>query len=149
MPLFLRKKIYADDIRFFHYYRITAYPFNPILADIDRFESDLCMYLNAYSAGELRDKDKITNRWATDRAIGHISLLLATLAAGAHYSDIDHPQRLELTIDFGELSSQYIYISFFITLTYLHSATIISRPSPIELPFPTITRHYPSAFDPR
>ena len=93
--------ILANALRFFHYYRVTAYPFNPILADMDRFESDMCTYLNAHSAGELRREDKIVDRWASDKSIGHISLLLATLAAGAHYSDIDYPQRLELATDFG------------------------------------------------
>jgi hypothetical protein len=88
-------------IRFFHYYQVTAYPFNPILSDMSRFESDLCTYLNAHAAGELRDPERITDRWATDKSIGHVSLLLATLAAGAHYSDIEYPQRLELSMDFG------------------------------------------------
>ncbi|OKP12702.1 hypothetical protein PENSUB_1642 [Penicillium subrubescens] len=87
--------------RFFHYYQVTAYPFNPILADMGRFESDLCTYLNAHSEGEFKSSDKVAERWATDRSIGHISLLLATLAAGAHYSDIEYPQRLELATDFG------------------------------------------------
>lgn len=91
----------TDVNRFFHYYRVTAYPFNPILADIDRFESDLCIYLNAHANDELRDPEQISDRWATDKSIGHIGLLLAILAAGAHYSDIDYPQRLELSTDFG------------------------------------------------
>lgn len=91
--------------RFFHYYQVTAYPFNPILADMSRFESDLCTYLNAHAAGELRDPERITDRWATDKSISHVSLLLATLAAGAHYSDIEYPQRLELSTDFGKSKS--------------------------------------------
>jgi hypothetical protein len=66
-----------------------------------RFESDMCTYLNAHSEGEFKSSDKVAERWATDRSIGHISLLLATLAAGAHYSDIEYPQRLELATDFG------------------------------------------------
>lgn len=66
-----------------------------------RFEADLCTYLNAHASGELRDPANITHRWATDKSIGHISLLLATLAAGAHYSDVDYPQRLDLATDFG------------------------------------------------
>jgi hypothetical protein len=63
----------------------------------------LCTYLNAHATGELRDPEKITDRWATDKSIGHVSLLLATLAAGAHYSDIDCPERHELSTDFGKL----------------------------------------------
>ncbi|KAJ5160748.1 uncharacterized protein N7482_007752 [Penicillium canariense] len=94
----------AEILKFFHYYQVTAYPFNPILADMDRFESDLCTYLNAHAAGELKTPDKITERWATDKSIGHIGLLLATLAAGAHYSDVEYPRRLELTTDFARRS---------------------------------------------
>ena len=60
-------------------------------------------YLNAHSEGEFEFKapGKIAERRATDKSIGHISLLLATLAAGAHYSNIEYPQRLELATDFG------------------------------------------------
>ena len=68
---------------------------------MDRFEGDLCTYLNGHANGDFRDQDRIVDRWASDKSIGHISLLLATLAAGTHYSDIEYPQRLELTTDFG------------------------------------------------
>lgn len=68
---------------------------------MDRFESDMCTYLNGHANGDFRDPESITERWATDKSIGHISLLLATLAAGAHYSDIEYPQRLKLSTDFG------------------------------------------------
>ncbi|OQD80076.1 hypothetical protein PENANT_c039G11444 [Penicillium antarcticum] len=101
-------------LKFFHYYRITAYPFNPILADMDRFESDLCTYLNAHASGELRDQGRITERWATDKSIGHISLLLATLAAGAHYSDIDYPERLELATNFARRSFHALRLANFL-----------------------------------
>ncbi|CAG8047847.1 unnamed protein product [Penicillium olsonii] len=104
----------SEVLKFFHYYRVTAYPFNPILADMDRFESDMCTYLNAHSAGELRHEDKIVDRWASDKSIGHISLLLATLAAGAHYSDIDYPQRLELATDFARRSFHALRLANFL-----------------------------------
>ncbi|CAG7996544.1 unnamed protein product [Penicillium salamii] len=104
----------SEVLKFFHYYRVTAYPFNPILADMDRFESDMCTYLNAHSAGELRDEDQIVERWASDKSVGHISLLLATLAAGAHYSDIDYPARLELATDFARRSFHALRLSNFL-----------------------------------
>ena len=69
---------------------------------MDRFESDLCIYLNAHATGELRDPEKISARWASEKSIGHISLLLATLAAGAHYSDTEYTQCLKLTTNFGK-----------------------------------------------
>ncbi|KAJ6114061.1 transcriptional regulator family: Fungal Specific TF [Penicillium capsulatum] len=104
----------TNEIRSFHYYRVTAYPFNPILAGMDRFESDLCTYLQAHAAGELRDSEKISDRWATDKSIGHISLLLATLPAGAHYSDVDHVQRLELSTDFARRSFHALRLANFL-----------------------------------
>ncbi|KAJ5569358.1 hypothetical protein N7450_011844 [Penicillium hetheringtonii] len=104
----------TEVLKFFHYYRITAYPFNPILADMDRFESDLCTYLNGHANGDFRDTDKIIDRWASDKSIGHISLLLATLAAGAHYSDIEYPQRLELTTDFARRSFHALRLANFL-----------------------------------
>jgi hypothetical protein len=71
----------------------------------------LCTYLNAHASGALRDPEKITDRWATDKSIGHISLLLATLAAGAHYSDIGCSERFELSTDFGRLDCTPIKLS--------------------------------------
>ncbi|KAJ5689836.1 transcriptional regulator family: Fungal Specific TF [Penicillium macrosclerotiorum] len=104
----------TEVLKYFHYYRVTAYPFNPILADMDRFESDLCTYLNAHAMGELRDTDKITDRWATDKSIGHISLLLATLAAGAHYSDVTYPQRLKISTEFARRSFHALRLANFL-----------------------------------
>ncbi|KAI3109467.1 transcriptional regulator family: Fungal Specific TF [Penicillium roqueforti] len=104
----------SEVLKFFHFYRVTAYPFNPILADIDRFESDLCTYLNAHASGEVRDPEKITDRWATDKSIGHISLLLATLAAGAHYSDTEYPERFELSTDFARRSFHALRLANFL-----------------------------------
>lgn len=87
--------------RFFQCYRQLSYPFNPILVDIEQFELDLCKYLNAYAAGEFQDTSPASEFWATDRPIGHISLLLAALSAGAHYSDLEHLQRSEICQDLG------------------------------------------------
>lgn len=74
--------------------------------DVDRFESDLCLYLNAHAAGEFRDPNRISERWSTGRSVGHISLLLATLAAGAHYSDLENPQRSESCQELGMSGDQ-------------------------------------------
>ena len=87
--------------RFFQFYRQSSYPFNPILVDIEQFELDLCKYLNAYAAGEFQDTSPASEGWATDRSVGHLSLLLATLSAGAHYSDLEHPQRSQTCQDLG------------------------------------------------
>ncbi|KAL3474315.1 hypothetical protein BJX99DRAFT_231968 [Aspergillus californicus] len=101
-------------LKFFHFYRICAYPFNPILVDVDKFESDICIYLNAYASGELCDRSKISDQWTSGKSVGHISLLLATLAAGAHFSDIDNPQRSELCQDFARRSFQALRLANFL-----------------------------------
>lgn len=87
--------------RFFQAYRQSAYLFNPILVDIDQFELDLCSYLSAHAAGEFQDTSTASTKWTTDRSIGYISLLLATLSAGAHYSDLELPQRSEICQNLG------------------------------------------------
>lgn len=107
---------------------------------MDRFESDLCTYLNAHAAGEFRDPEKITDRWTTDKSIGHVSLLLATLAAGAHYSDLDYPQRLELSIDFGMFG--FMQCQAWLTV---FSSEIISCSPLGQLSISAITRYYPIA----
>ncbi|EAW19525.1 Zn(II)2Cys6 transcription factor domain-containing protein [Aspergillus fischeri NRRL 181] len=88
-------------LKFFHFYRTSAHPFNPILVDIDGFESVICQFLTSYASGELRDYDKISERWSSDRSVGQISLLLAALASGAHYSDLENPERSEKYQSFG------------------------------------------------
>ncbi|KAL4932395.1 Zn(II)2Cys6 transcription factor [Aspergillus undulatus] len=101
-------------LKFFHFYRISAYPFNPILVDVDQFESDICVYLSAYASGELRDRNKISDKWASGKSVGQISLLLATLAAGAHFSDLENPQRSELCQDFAHRSFQALRLANFL-----------------------------------
>ncbi|PYH95464.1 phenylacrylic acid decarboxylase [Aspergillus ellipticus CBS 707.79] len=101
-------------LKFFHFYRLSAYPFNPTLVDIERFELDVCSYLSALAAGELQDPARISERWATDRSVGLISLLLATLASGAHYSDLEHLQRSELCQDFSRRSFQALRLANFL-----------------------------------
>ncbi|BDD61745.1 hypothetical protein MAP00_006772 [Monascus purpureus] len=100
--------------RYFHFYRIRAYPFNPILVDMDHFESELCTYLNAYSAGELRDQKRISERWNSGKAVGYISLLLAILATGVHFSDVENPTRSELCQDLARRCFQALRLSNFL-----------------------------------
>ncbi|KAJ5715644.1 uncharacterized protein N7483_012825 [Penicillium malachiteum] len=104
----------TEILRFFHHYRVTAYPFNPIITDLGQFEADLCTYLNAHAAGELQDPERITPRWASDKSIGFISLLLAALAGGAHYSDVEYPKRLELTEDLARRSFHALRLANFL-----------------------------------
>ncbi|KAL4804043.1 hypothetical protein BDV18DRAFT_166241 [Aspergillus unguis] len=101
-------------LKFFHFYRSSAYPFNPILVDVDKFESDICVYLGAYASGELADRDRVSEHWASPKSVGQISLLLATLAAGAHFSDLENPQRSEVCQDFARRSFQALRLANFL-----------------------------------
>ncbi|KAI2878153.1 transcriptional regulator family: Fungal Specific TF [Aspergillus niger] len=120
----------AELLKFFHFYRISAYPFNPIILDIERFEQDVCSYLNDLAAGELQNTSKICERWATDRSVGLISLLLAALASGAHYSDLDYMQRTELCQDFAKRSFQALRLANFLfrpTMDIIQALLIIGN----------------------
>ncbi|GIJ91441.1 hypothetical protein Asppvi_010406 [Aspergillus pseudoviridinutans] len=101
-------------LKFFHFYRTSAHPFNPILVDIDGFELFLCHFLTSYASGELRDHDKVSERWSSDRSVGQISLLLAALASGAHYSDLENPERSEKYQSFARRSFQALRLANFL-----------------------------------
>ncbi|KAI9376169.1 phenylacrylic acid decarboxylase [Aspergillus egyptiacus] len=101
-------------LKFFHFYRLCAYPFNPILVDVDKFESDICIYLAAYASGELRNRERISGNWLSTKSVGTVSLLLATLAAGAHFSDLENPQRSELCQDFARRSFDALRLANFL-----------------------------------
>ncbi|KAF4215073.1 hypothetical protein CNMCM8980_008754 [Aspergillus fumigatiaffinis] len=101
-------------LKFFHFYRISAHPFNPILVDIDGFELVICQFLASYASGELRDYDKISEKWSSDRSVGQISLLLAALASGAHCSDLENPERSEKYQSFSRRSFQALRLANFL-----------------------------------
>ncbi|RMZ41275.1 hypothetical protein CA14_001335 [Aspergillus flavus] len=99
--------------KFFQFYRQWVYPFNPILVDMGRFELDLFTYLNAYAAVEFESHSK-SDKWTIDRSIAHISLLLATLSAGAYYSDLDLPQQSYICHDLARRSFQALRLANFL-----------------------------------
>ncbi|KAL1963749.1 hypothetical protein VTN77DRAFT_7815 [Rasamsonia byssochlamydoides] len=101
-------------LTYFHFYRISLYPFNPILVDIEQFELDMCAYMNAYAAGEFADPQKISDRWSTKKSVELIGLILAVLASGAHFSDLSHSQRSKLCQDFARRSFQALRLANFL-----------------------------------
>jgi hypothetical protein len=74
---------------------------------MDQFELDIYSYLNALAAGELQGSNQTSDRWLSGKSLGFISLILAVLAAGAHFSDIENPERASLCQDFGVSSVHY------------------------------------------
>ncbi|KAK9342733.1 fungal-specific transcription factor domain-containing protein [Lipomyces starkeyi] len=103
-----------DILKFFHFYRAFAFPFNPILVDIDRFESDLCTHLDEYATGMLKHRQKMTEPLAIERWAGQISLVLATLASGAQYSDLNLVDRASISQDFARRSFQSLRLANFL-----------------------------------
>ncbi|KAI9727008.1 MAG: hypothetical protein M1834_008590 [Cirrosporium novae-zelandiae] len=101
-------------LRLFQFYRNLAFPFNPILVDIDGFESDLCIYL----------EDLATNKFgehAAERPIAQIGLLLATLASGAQFSDMNHHDRMSSSQDFARRSFHCLRLANFLCRPSLDS----------------------------
>ncbi|KAJ9325890.1 transcriptional regulator family: Fungal Specific TF [Paecilomyces variotii] len=117
-------------LKYFSFYRDSSYPFNPIIANIDRLESLLCTYLDAHAKGELRDPDKLSPNWASEKSAGFISLLLAVLAAGVHFSNLENPQRSELCLDFARRSFEGLRLANFFfrpSLDIIQSLLIIGN----------------------
>ncbi|KAE8153699.1 hypothetical protein BDV25DRAFT_148974 [Aspergillus avenaceus] len=104
----------AEILKFFHHYRTSAYPFNPILVDVDGFESAICTFLGSHAAGEFSDLHRISERWSSDQSIGQVSLILATLASGAHFSDLENPKRSEACRDLARRSFQALRLANFL-----------------------------------
>ncbi|OGE52760.1 hypothetical protein PENARI_c009G05443 [Penicillium arizonense] len=101
-------------LKFFHVYKTSNYLFTPVLVDMDQFELDIYSYLNALAAGELQGSSQTSDRWLSGKSLGFISLILAVLAAGAHFSDIENPERASLCQDFEQRSFQALRLANFL-----------------------------------
>lgn len=85
----------------FPIFQMRVFPFNSLLVDMDEFELDMHSYLRAYTAGEF-NSTTISDDWGNERAIGLISLILAVLSSGAHFSDLIGPERSRVCYDLGK-----------------------------------------------
>ncbi|KAH8883311.1 hypothetical protein GQ53DRAFT_732486 [Thozetella sp. PMI_491] len=99
---------------YFPPYRSFVHPFNPIIVDIDKFESNFCRYLDALAAGELKDQDRISEKWSNEKPLAHVALLLATLAAGSQFSILDPVKRSDLCADFARRAFQVLRLANFL-----------------------------------
>ncbi|KAI9743775.1 MAG: hypothetical protein M1818_002509 [Claussenomyces sp. TS43310] len=88
-------------IKFFQCHRSQIHPFTPNIADIERFEVELCTYL------ENRPKwRRPPSSPPTDPAfLGWLALLYALLASGAQFSDLPYQQR-------SSIAHSYMVYSF-------------------------------------
>ncbi|KAL7919990.1 fungal-specific transcription factor domain-containing protein [Trichoderma austrokoningii] len=96
---------------FFPSYRHTAYPFMPFLIDIDHFEIRVCKYLESCAAGQLQDKLRPSDPWATDEGVTFVALILAVLSCGSHFSMLPVTQRSEASRDFVRRGFQVLQLA--------------------------------------
>ncbi|KAF4954214.1 hypothetical protein FGADI_5427 [Fusarium gaditjirri] len=96
----------------FPIFQMRVFPFNPLLADIDQFELEMHGYLRAYTDGEFKSTT-ISNDWGKESAIDLISLILAVLSSGAHYSDLAGPERSRVCYDLARRSFQALRLANF------------------------------------
>jgi hypothetical protein len=74
----------------------------PFLIDIDGFEIRMCKYLENCASGQLQDKLRPTDSWASDEGVTFVALLLATLSCGSHFSTLPVTERSDASRDFGK-----------------------------------------------
>ncbi|KAL1616524.1 hypothetical protein SLS56_011390 [Neofusicoccum ribis] len=86
-----------ETLSFYQVYRTISFHLSPLIVDIEQFESHLADYLER-SAGSDRIPPTIT--FEKERA-ARTALLLATLAAGAQYSDRTAEERRKISRTFG------------------------------------------------
>lgn len=86
--------------RTFYAYRNVAYPFNPIIVDIDEFESDLCAYLDERHPSE--DTGVNGLRPQKELSMGWMGLLLAVMASGTQFSTKSRSQRETISQAYGK-----------------------------------------------
>lgn len=92
------------------------------MIDPDELETNICTYLDANVAEILRQNGSGgSSPWTTDRSIAHISVILATLASGTQFSDLDLMERAKRSKEFGMLffffsSFSFLFFSFLLNV---------------------------------
>lgn len=104
---------HQEILNFYHVYRAVAFPLASLIVDIGDFESYLSTYLEKLAGSN--PTGLIVTNGREDAA--RIALLLATLAAGAQYSDRDPQERRKISRDFGIRSSEMTVERLLILLT--------------------------------
>ncbi|KAL1640903.1 hypothetical protein SLS58_006519 [Diplodia intermedia] len=94
---------HREVLSFYHVYRAVAFPLAPLIVDIGDFESHLGAYLERL-AGSNPTGLTVTNE---REEAARMALLLATLAAGAQYSERDALERRRISRDFGNADAAW------------------------------------------
>ena len=89
-------------IRYFGVYRSSCAPLNPIILDLDDFEANLCNQVVGLANGQLLHRIVSSSGQSQELALTQLALLLATLASGVQYSDIQHAERSQLLQEYSQ-----------------------------------------------
>ncbi|OJD33857.1 fungal specific transcription factor domain-containing protein [Diplodia corticola] len=108
---------HGEILSFYHVYRAIAFPLAPLIVDIEDFESRLADYLEKL-AGSTPTRLVVTNE---REEAARIALLLATLAAGAQYSERDAQERRRISRDFARRSFHALRLANFLLRPLLTS----------------------------
>ena len=80
-------------LKYFEVYRTICNPLYPVIPDLEEFEAAVCQYVEDMSSGRLvHDLASSTGRQRASR-LSWLSLLAATVATGAQYSDLPVAER--------------------------------------------------------
>ncbi|KAH8646116.1 hypothetical protein BX600DRAFT_157054 [Xylariales sp. PMI_506] len=108
-------------LTFLPVFQMRVFPLTPILVDMEGFEMDAHSYLRDYTAGEFKNAEVISAKWGVERHIGLISLILAVLSSGAHFSDLDGRERSRICYDLARRSFQALRLANFLFRPTLES----------------------------
>lgn len=108
---------HQETLNFYHFYRTVSFPLSPLIVDVEGFEDYLGDFLEA-SVG----CDPAAPRLASEREdAARIALILATLAAGAQYSDRASPDRRRISRNFAKRSFHALRLANFLLRPLLTS----------------------------
>lgn len=80
-------------LRYFEIYKTICHPIYPVIADLEEFEAVVCQYVEDMNSGRLvYDLASASGRTKAAR-LAWLSLLTATVATGAQYSDMSVSER--------------------------------------------------------
>ncbi len=94
--------------RLFEYYKSQVHNFTPILSDPNKFEKQVCAFIDQRSV--VRKPEHTFNK----SSIAWLSLLYAVLASGSHFKDISHVERASQSNGYLRYSFQCLRFTDFL-----------------------------------
>lgn len=115
--------------RYINTFRIGPHVVNPVIHDLDAFESQVCTFLEEIGTPKLRSRLTGKDRRVAEVELGRLARLLAVLAAGSRYEDSDCATQVAISREYG----QSLYHVFPCFADRASSAPRISMSSPRQL----------------